>query len=291
MPSETQSAGDIQLQSQPVKSADRTLDIFELLAAEPHGLTVSEIGERLGLARSSTHGLVRTLHSRGYLTQNDGRRFHLGARLIQLGLDVVDRLELRTAARGPLERLVAITRDTALLVVPNHGDLLYVDKILSDARDVRTDPRVSSRRPLQCSSLGKALLAAVDDEAVGEIIDAVGLERVTEFSITDRAALIEDLARTRARGYAIDEQEALLGVWCVGAPVRDHTGRPIAAISLSTIKEFFDPEKTGPQVAATAVEISRAMGWGGDAARLYEAVEGSKAALLEHPSATQVGDE
>src|SRR6266700_5583707 len=154
----------------PVKSADRTLDIFELLAAEPQGLTVAEISDRLGLARSSTHGLVRTLHSRGYLMQDGGRRFHLGARLIQLGLNVVDRLELRSAARWPLEKLVTATHDTALLVVPDRGDLLYVDKVLSDVRDVRTDPRVSSKRTLHFSSLGKAMLAALDDGAVEEII-------------------------------------------------------------------------------------------------------------------------
>ena len=258
----------------PVKSADRTLDVFELLAAEPQGLTVSEISERLGLARSSAHGLVRTLHSRGYLMENGGRRFHLGARLIQLGLNVVDRLELRAAARGPLERLVADTHDTALLVVPDKVDLLYVDKVISDARDVRTDPRVSSRRPLHCSSLGKALLAAVDDESVLEVVAVTGLERATEFSIGDRDELLADLARTRARGYAVDRQEALVGVWCVGAPVRDHAGRPVGAISLSTIKDFFDPERTGPRVAATAVEISRAMGWTGDTSSLYRPVVG-----------------
>src|SRR6266487_1243733 len=230
----------------PVKSADRTLDIFELFAAEPHGLTIAEISDRLGVARSSTHGLVHTLAARGYLVQDGGGRFQLGARLIQLGLNVVERLELRSAARATLERLVAATHDTALLVVPDRGDLLYVDKVLSDARDVRTDPRVSSRRPLQCSSLGKALLAALDDGAVEEIIESSGLERATEYSITDRGALMQDLAQTRTRGYSVDEQEALLGVWCVGAPVRDHTGRSIAAISLSTIKDFFAPERTGP---------------------------------------------
>ena len=264
----------------PVKSADRTLDVFELLVSEPQGLTVSEISERLGLARSSAHGLVRTLHSRGYLTENGGRRFHLGARLIQLGLNVVDGLELRTAARAPLERLVAETSDTALLVVPDHGDLLYVDKVVSDSRDVRTDPRVSSRRPLHCSSLGKALLAAMDDESVLRVIEAVGLERATEFSIVEPDELLADLAATRERGYAIDRQEAVLGVWCVGAPVRDHTGRSLAAISLSTIKEFFDPRRTGPRVAATAVEISHAMGWHGDASTLYEPAAGFDLLLL-----------
>ncbi len=273
----------------PVKSADRTLDIFELLVAEPQGLTVSEISDRLGLARSSTHGLVRTLYARGYLMQNGGRRFHLGARLIQLGLNVVDRLELRTAARGPLERLVAATHDTALLVVPDRGDLLYVDKILSDARDVRTDPRVSSRRPLHCSSLGKALLAALDDQSVMTIIDVIGLVRGTEFSITDRDELLADLAHARARGYSIDQQEAVPGVFCVGAPLHDHTGRSVAAISLSTIKDFFDPETTGPQVTEAAVEISRAMGWKGDASSLYEPVAGSELLLLGEQPLARVG--
>ena len=267
------------MEALPVKSANRALDIFELLASEAHGMTVSEISDRLGLARSSTHGLVRTLQSRGYLMDGGGRRYHLGARLIQLGLNVADQLELRTAARGPLERLVASTRDTALLVVPEAGELLYVDKVLSAARDVRTDPRIASRRPLHCSSLGKALLAALDDESVLSVADEIGLERVTEYSIADRDELLADLERTRRLGYAVDRQEALLGVWCVGAPVRDHTGRSVAAISLSTIREFFDPETAGPQVNAAAVEISRAMGWKGDASTLYVHVAGSEALL------------
>jgi len=273
----------------PVKSAVRTLDIFELLASEPQGLTVSEISDKLGLARSSTHGLVRTLHARGYLMQDGGQRFHLGARLIQLGLNVVDRLELRASARLPLERLVEATHDTALLVVPEHGDLLFVDKVLSDARDVRTDPRVSSRSPLHCSSLGKALLAALDDQSVLDVLDVVGLEGMTEFSIVDRDELLADLAHTRERGYAVDEQEALLGVFCVGAPVRDHTGRAIAAISLSTIKDFFSPEATGPQVSAAAVEISRAMGWKGDASSLFEANPESVSLLLGEQPRARVG--
>jgi IclR family transcriptional regulator, KDG regulon repressor len=277
------------MEGAPVKSADRTLDIFELLAGEPQGLTVSAMSERLGLARSSMHGLVRTLQARGYLMQNGGRRFHLGVRLIELGLNVVDRLELRSAARGPLERLVAATHDTALLVVPDGGELLYVDKILSDARDVRTDPRVSSRSPLHCSSLGKALLAALDDESVKEILQMIGLERTTEFSITDLDDLLADLARTRVRGYSVDRQEAVVGVWCVGAPVRDHTGRSIAAISLSTIKDFFDAERTGPKVAAAAVDISQAMGWKGDLASLYDPVTGSEQLILGGAPSNRAG--
>jgi len=264
-----------------VKSAKRSLDIFELLANEPNGLTIAEISERLGFARSSTHGLVHTLYSRGYLSQShlDGQRFTLGVRLIQLGLNVSDRIELRTVARAALEKLVASTHDTALLVVPDRGDLLYVDKVLSDVRDVRIDPRVSAQRPLHSTSLGKALLAALDDESVVELMAARPLAAVTEVTITDLDALLADLALTRERGYSIDRQEAVLGVWCVGAPIRDYAGYAIAAVSVSTIREFFDPVITGPIVTAAAIEISHAMGWQGSAPDLYRHVPGSEMLL------------
>lgn len=272
----------------PVKSADRTLDILELLAAEPHGLTMSEIGDRLGLARSSAHGLVHTLLVRGYLVEHGRRQFQLGARLVQLGLNVVDRLELRTVARQPLEELVALTHDTAMLAVPDRGEILHVDKVLSDARDIRTDPRVTSRRPMHCSSLGKALLAALDDAAIETLLRQGRLEAVTPFTITDRRALLVDLARARSRGYSTDRQEAVLGVFCVGAPVRDHSSRSIAAISLSTIKDFYNPDRTGPRVNAAAVDISRAMGWSGDASTLFDPVPGSEALLVDSRSAAVV---
>ena len=268
----------------PVKSADRTLDILELLAGEPRGLTISEISTRLSFARSSTHGLVHTLESRGYVSQDGGRRYELGARLVQLGLNAGDRLELRSVARRSLERLVAASHDTAMLAVPAHGELLYIDKVLSDARDVRTDPRVTSRVPLHCSSLGKALLAAVDDASVTGVLGTTGLQRVTPFTNPDLRHLFADLAQTRKRGYSVDQQESIMGVFCVGAPVRDHTGRSVAAISLSTIKDFFTPERTGPLVAAAAVEVSRAMGWKGDSSTLFAPVAGSELLLIDSPN-------
>jgi DNA-binding IclR family transcriptional regulator len=266
----------------PVKSADRVLDILELLAAEPQGLTLTDISRKLAIARSSAHGLVHTLLQRGYLQQEStgNRAFRLGVRLIQLGLNVGDRLELRSTARPVLERLVSATHDTALIVVPDAGELLYLDKVVSDARDVRTDPRSSVPRPLHCTSIGKALLAALADEWVVDILERTGMPPATEFSMTDLQTLLGDLRATRERGYAIDRQEAVLGVCCVGAPIRDFTGRPIASISLSTVREFFEPERSGPLVAEAAIEISTAMGWTGDVTALYEPAAGSAEVLV-----------
>ncbi len=188
-----------------IKSATRVLDILELLAADPQGITVSQISSKLGIPRSSAHGLVHTLLRRGYLTPEHphSKAFRLGVRLIQLGLNVGDRLELRAVARPTLERLVSATHDTALMVVAEDGQLVYVDKVVSDARSVRTDPRLSGRAPLHASSLGKALLAALDDDSVGAVVDRAGMSRFTSFTMTEKADLLADLRRTRERGYSV----------------------------------------------------------------------------------------
>ena len=213
-----------------------------------------------------------TLTARGYVRREaDSKRFTLGVPLVQLGLSVTDRLELRAAARGVLERLVAAWHETALLAVATDAEIVYVDKVVSDQFGFRTDPRVSVRRPIHSHSLGKALLAGTGDEFVEVLIEVRGLEPVTEFTIVDPGELLEDLRRTRERGFAMDQQEAVLGVCCVGAPVRDHTGQLAAAISLSTIREYYRPEVTGPAVREGAFQISRAMGWNGDLEALYTA--------------------
>jgi IclR family transcriptional regulator, KDG regulon repressor len=259
--------------STSVKSAGRVLDIFELLAAEPEGLSASEISTKLGIARSSAHALVQTLAARGYVREDapDAKRFTLGAPLVQLGLSVTDRLELRTVARPVLERLVAAWHETALLAIADggDGDILYVDKVVSDRFGFHTDPRINARRPPHSHSLGKALLAAASDGYVTALVAATGVESVTSFTIVDADALCEELRRTRERGYATDEQEAVLGVCCVSAPVRDHTNRVVAAISLSTIREYYRPDQTGPAVRDAAIEISRAMGWRGSSETLF----------------------
>jgi IclR family KDG regulon transcriptional repressor len=269
------------LSASSVKSAGRVLDIFELLGGEPEGLSVTAIAARLGIARSSAHALVATLVARGYLRREspDSKRFTLGVPLVQLGLSVTDRLELRTVARGVLERLVAQWQETALLAVASGGEIVYVDKVLSDSFGFRTDPRFNARRPLHSNSLGKALLAAADDALVAELADARGLEAMTESTIVELDELLADLERTRGRGYALDREEAVRGVCCVGAPVRGHTGDLIGAISLSTVREYFRPEVTGPAVRDGAVQISQAMGWSGDATSLYAAAPGAAAVL------------
>lgn len=265
-----------------VKSAARVVEILDLLSEEPQGLTTSEISRRLGIARSSTHGLVHTLSHHGYLNTDGGERtrFRLGVRLIQLGLNVADSLDLRSVARPHLERLVARTHETAFLAVPHGGELVYVDKVVSGVRQVRTDLRLGARGPLHCSSLGKALLAALDDGSVQVAMKQLGMRPATSFSIVDLKVLLADLDATRRRGYSIDRQEAVVAVCCVGAPIRDHLGKPVAAISVSTIDQLFRPEELGPETLNAALAVSKSLGWRGESSAFYAPVPGSLSELL-----------
>jgi DNA-binding IclR family transcriptional regulator len=260
--------------ARPVKSADRVLDIFEALCDEPGGLALSELGVRLGIAHSSVHALLHTLAARGYLRRDqETKRYVLGARLIHLSLGVSDGLDLRSIARDALERLVKESQETAFVAQLDGHDLIYVDKVVSRHRAFRTDPRLSARVPLHCSALGKAILAAMAPARVEQLLGDEVLVPSTPSSITDRAELERNLAGVRGRGYAIDDQESMLGVCCAGAPIRDRSGEVIAAVSVATIVNLFDAEQLGPAVASTAVDISHALGWQGSRATLFSATE------------------
>ena len=253
-----------------VKSAARTLDIFELLAAEPHGLTISEISARLGFARSSATG-SSTPCSRAAIssTSADGR-FQLGVRLIQLGLNVVDRLELRTAARGSPGAARRAARTTLRCSsCPEAGEILYVDKV--DQRRARRSHRSAhEHRGGRCTARASARRSSRPSTTrpCCEVVrrrDARRGDRVTRSPTRRRAARgsrrTPASAATRSTGRRPSSASG-----ASARPLRDHTGRSVAAISLSTIKEFFDPGTLGAARRGAAVEISRAMGWKGDAA-------------------------
>ena len=261
-------------QAGAVKSAARVLDIFETLRGEPAGLALSELAARLGLANSSAHGLVQTLLARDYLRRDpETRRYTLGLKLLQLGLAASDDVDLRAAARAIIERLVERTGETAMLAQLDGAELVFIDKVVSQQRPFRTDPRLSARVPLHCSSLGKAMLAALPAAEVRRVVGSPPLPGSTANSITTLSALRVDLQRTRERGFALDHQESMRGVCCAGAPVRDRNGGVVAAVSVSTIVEYFDADRLGPAVADAALEISHALGWQGAGADLWRQAE------------------
>lgn len=159
-------------------------------------------------------------------------RYRLGLRLFELGSKAISLLDLRERSLRFLNQVLDEAQETVHLCILDKGEVLYVEK-LEPERSVRLASRVGRRSPAYCTSVGKAMLAELPSTEVDAIIKQSGLKRITPRTIVTAELLKEELRLIHSRGYAIDDEEYEDGVRCVGAAVRDHSGRPVAAISVS----------------------------------------------------------
>jgi IclR family acetate operon transcriptional repressor len=216
-----------------VQTLERALDLLEALASADE-LGVSDIAARTGLVPSTAHRLLGTLVARGYAAQNPtSGRYLMGYKLLELTSGLQDRLgRLRTAARAHLEAIQERTGETTNLVVLEGRSVVYIDSV-SGTRSVRLFTEIGRAIPAHTSGAGKALLAWREPAEVAALLDGVEMLAATPHTLTSLDALQEDLARTRRRGYATDNEEHEPGVACVATPIFDRAGTPLAAISVS----------------------------------------------------------
>ncbi|WP_432839116.1 IclR family transcriptional regulator [Dactylosporangium sp. CA-092794] len=213
----------------PVKSADRTLDILEALAtAGP--LTLAELTRRLDIPKSSLHGILRTMAARGWIAAEATGRFRLGLRALQVGAAYLDADDTVGLLAGILDELNARFGEATHLGRLDGADITYVAK-RDSVHPLRLYSAIGRRLPAHATALGKALLAARTDAEVDALLPDP-LPALTPHTITDRAALRAELAEIRARGYAVDREENTEGIVCVARTVG--TRAPVTdAISLS----------------------------------------------------------
>jgi len=216
-----------------IRSVERALDIVQCVTAQNGELGVDEITARVGLPKSTVFRLLATLVSRRFLDRDPERQtYRLGTMALSVGARALGDLDIRGAARPHLEQLVRATSETVHLSVLSGDSALCIDKIDSP-RSVRMSSYVGFRDPLYCSGVGKVLLAFADEAARRALIAGMVLEPRTARTITDKAELEAQLAHIRAEGVAIDSEEIEEGLGCVAAPIRDHSGKVVASLSLS----------------------------------------------------------
>jgi DNA-binding IclR family transcriptional regulator len=214
-----------------VKSADRTVELLELLSRTSEPLTLSEIQRELSYPKSSLFVLLRTLVARGWVeTDRRGTGYSIGVRALLVGTSYLDRDPVIRAATRVLEELRAEVNETVHLARLDGADVVYLASRES-AHQLRLTSRVGRRLPAHATSLGKALLAERADEQVDEILPA-GLEALTPKTLTDRRALLADIAETRERGYAIERGENTTGLGCFAVAL-DYKHPALEAISCS----------------------------------------------------------
>jgi DNA-binding IclR family transcriptional regulator len=214
----------------------RAAQILRALDGEPHGLSLSQLSERLGLPRSTVHRVVTALATEGLLAAaSPNGRVRLGPELSRLAL--ASRRELRLELRPHLQRLFDRLNETVDCAVLDGDHLRFVDQIAAPHR-LRAVSAVGATFPLHCTANGKALLAELSPEEVSRILPT-RLRRCTDATITLRAELVAELHRVRETHVAVDREEHTTGISAAGIAIRDPFGA-LAAISVPMPTQRFE---------------------------------------------------
>ncbi len=203
---------------QPVKSADRTLDVLEALADTGGQQSLGDLTRALGIPKSSLHGILRTMVRRGWVEADDtGTRFRLGLRAVEIGASYVDSDATVARFARALDGLAAAFGETVHLGRLSGSDVTYLAKRES-VHPLRLYSAIGRRLPAHATALGKALLAQRGDGGVADLLDWP-LDSLTPNTVTDRAALFDELASIRTLGWAADRQENTVGISCFAVPL------------------------------------------------------------------------
>ncbi len=246
-----------------VKSADRVLTVFDLLAARGPS-TFSEIVTALGLPNSSAHNLLQTMVRRDFLEFDpEARRYALGLRLWQVAQAYGGNRDLVTEARPLMQRVVDVTGETVQLARLDGIENVYL-AIAESPHAMKLVSAVGGRLMAHATGLGKALLASRSDEEVRALLGDRALPAFTPHTITDPEHLLAALADVRARGYATDDEEYVIGCRCVAMAVHDASGEVVAAMSVSipTPRHTLGiAERAREALAAAVDDLQRRLGY------------------------------
>ncbi len=217
---------------QRVQSVERALYLLEILSEVGRPMTLSDISEKAGLNISTVHRLLHTLISHQFVQQDlNSGKYRLGLKVFEIGSKALYSLDIRQVARPDLQDLVDRCNETVNMAILEQGEVVYIEQVES-SNMIKMFARVGSRGPAHCTGAGKVLLAYLDQEELSSVIKR-GLVRFTPKTITDPDKLIEELHTIREQGYSLDIEEMEEGVKCIAAPIRNHEGKVIAAVSIS----------------------------------------------------------
>lgn len=239
-----------------VQTVERALLVLDQLIAERKPLSVTELSRRLKLHKSIVHRLLATLSHYKYVEQDsDSEKYRIGFRSFQLGAAYIHSTSLIEESRELIEQLMNEVSANAHLAILHQGLVLYV---------LNMEPTSSSsvyqymgvQNLVHFTALGKCLCAWKTEPEVLDILAQRGMSPRTSRTITEPASYLEELAHVRKQGYAMDNEEASLGIRCFAAPIFDYSGQVAAAVSVSGSTKHF-PNRRIPEVAHIVMRYGR----------------------------------
>jgi len=249
-----------------VQSLERALIIMDTLSSQTNGLSIKELSERTNLHKSTVHRLLQTLRLYNYVYQdNRTEQYHLGAKILEMGANMMDSFDVRTIARPVLESLCKEVGEAVHLCILDGLAAVYIDKIDNETRSIRMYSQIGKRIPVFCSASGKVLIAWLDSRERNNLVSQIQFTKYTETTLADQQSLLVELDETTRKGYAVDWFEHEDSVFCVASPVFNREKRVAAAVSVSAGCWNMDLElfnKMRREVFRAAKQISKYMGCG-----------------------------
>jgi IclR family transcriptional regulator, pca regulon regulatory protein len=238
-----------------VQSFARGLAVIRSFDATRPAQTLTDVAAATGLTRAGARRILLTLQSLGYV-EADGRLFQLTPKILDLGFAYLTSMPFWNLAEPVMEELVEKVHESCSAAVLNGAEIVYVLRVPTH-KIITQNLSIGSRLPAFCTSMGRVLLSALDDDRLNAALDASDLTARTPRTVTDRGALEESIALVRRQGWAIVDQELEEGLISMSAPIRDRQGRVIAALNISgnaqrknakqMVKAFLEPLQEAAQ--------------------------------------------
>lgn len=254
--------------SDSLQSVERALRVVEVLVHEARPMSVREISEQIGINRTTAHRLVATLCACGWAERAPDGRFQLSIKFLSIGHVVNHQRRFLEEIRPELMRLSQRTRETVHVGVLDGYEILHVDKIES-LEQVGVSSRIGTRAAVHSTSLGVALMAAMNDERIEHYIE--GARALPgSLGIPDASSFRARVAEARERGFSLDDEDDSIGVRCIGVAVRGPDENPLFAISITGPSPRFTREtafRFGPELVRTGAMLSERFGYPAQTAR------------------------
>lgn len=227
-------------------AADRMLSVLEEVASAGRPVAVRDVAEALDLPKPTAHRLVNTLLERGLLARSiDRRAVTVGPKLTQLALEILRSSVVQAPVRSVLRGVSTQLGETTNIGVLEGNEVVYLDRVEAEHWPLRLQFGVGSRVPLYCTAMGKLFVANLPDAQRERVVSATRFLKLTNNTIMDADRLRDELAVIRKQGYAVDDEEFIVGVFCIAVPVRDARGRVIAGLAVQGPQARLPRERVG----------------------------------------------
>jgi DNA-binding IclR family transcriptional regulator len=223
-------------------SVKKAFAILSAISSAKDGMGVSDLAKKLKMAKSTVHGMTSALEELGAVMRDPlTKKYKLGFTLLEIGRTAYSQIDLQTSARPVTEELMERTQTSVFLGILNWGRVTILD-IVESRQGLNITAPVGSAIPLFAGAVGKVFLASMSEEQAMKIVKSKGLPRFTDNSIVDLDVYFNELRQVREKGYAVDDEEYILGVRAVASPLMG-LGQLRSAIWAVGFKASLDEKK------------------------------------------------